>query len=104
MRLVLACQIGQSSAGKSSVGRHCPPRRERKGLCAPAQVNPESERATNGYPLTRQAKVIISQDNSLDHEYLPIAGLPTFTGASAKLIFGADSPAIKEGRVSTYVA
>ncbi|KAL8286388.1 hypothetical protein RQP46_004405 [Phenoliferia psychrophenolica] len=52
-------------------------------------------------PVVRKAKVLISQDNSLDHEYLPIAGLPTFTGASAKLIFGADSPAIKEGRVST---
>ena len=48
--------------------------------------------------------MLIAQDNSLDHEYLPIAGLPTFTSASAKLIFGADSAAIKEGRVSTYVA
>jgi hypothetical protein len=54
--------------------------------------------------LGTQAKQILADDDSLDHEYLPIAGLPTFTSASAKLIFGEDSPAIKEGLVSTYVA
>ncbi|KAM0754790.1 aspartate aminotransferase [Meredithblackwellia eburnea MCA 4105] len=52
-------------------------------------------------PVVAKAKVIIAQDNTLDHEYLPIGGLPTFTSASAKLIFGENSPAIKEGRVST---
>ncbi|KAK4702646.1 hypothetical protein P7C70_g3576, partial [Phenoliferia sp. Uapishka_3] len=52
-------------------------------------------------PVVRKAKMIIAADNTLDHEYLPIAGLPSFTSASAKLIFGADSTAIKEGRVST---
>jgi aspartate aminotransferase len=34
----------------------------------------------------------------LNHEYLPIAGLATFTSAAAKLILGADSPAIAEKR------
>jgi len=38
-------------------------------------------------------------DPDLNHEYLPIAGLPDFTDASQKLILGADSPAIKEKRV-----
>lgn len=49
-----------------------------------------------------QAKVIIANDDTLDHEYLPIAGLPAFTSATGKLIFGEDSPAIKEDRVTTY--
>lgn len=34
----------------------------------------------------------------MNHEYLPIAGLSTFTSAAAKLILGADSPAIAEKR------
>lgn len=38
-------------------------------------------------------------DDALDHEYLPILGLPAYTSAAAKLILGADSPAISEGRV-----
>lgn len=35
----------------------------------------------------------------MNHEYLPIAGLATFTAASAKLILGADSPALADKRV-----
>lgn len=38
-------------------------------------------------------------DENLDHEYLPILGLEGFRKASAKLILGADSKAIAEGRV-----
>ena len=34
----------------------------------------------------------------MNHEYLPIAGLATFTSAAAKLILGADSPALSEKR------
>jgi aspartate aminotransferase len=34
----------------------------------------------------------------LNHEYLPIAGLATFTSAAAKLILGSDSPALTEKR------
>lgn len=48
-----------------------------------------------------QAKAIIAADETLDHEYLPINGLPSFVSASAKLIFGEGSAALKEGRVST---
>ena len=42
----------------------------------------------------------MNTDPALNHEYLPIAGLGTFTSASAKLMFGVESPAIKENRVS----
>ena len=49
-----------------------------------------------------QADEILRNDPNLNHEYLPIAGLPDFTSASQKLILGADSPAIKEKRVCTF--
>ncbi|GAA5821423.1 hypothetical protein JCM11251_004616 [Rhodosporidiobolus azoricus] len=52
-------------------------------------------------PVVRKAKQILADDDSLDHEYLPIAGLPSFVSATSKLIFGEDSPAVKEGRVVT---
>jgi len=38
-------------------------------------------------------------DENLDHEYLPILGLTEFRKASVKLILGANSKAIAEGRV-----
>lgn len=52
-------------------------------------------------PVVRKASAIIAGDAGLDHEYLPITGLPEYTSAAAKLILGADSPAIKEGRVAS---
>ncbi|KAL9057242.1 MAG: hypothetical protein Q9162_002446 [Coniocarpon cinnabarinum] len=42
----------------------------------------------------------LRSDPELNHEYLPIAGLPTFTSAAQKVILGADSPAIKEKRAT----
>ncbi|KAI8975293.1 aspartate aminotransferase [Mycotypha africana] len=49
-------------------------------------------------PVVKKAKVILHENEALDHEYLPIAGNPSYTKAAAKLILGADSPAMKEGR------
>ncbi|KAL3900231.1 MAG: hypothetical protein SGCHY_001478, partial [Lobulomycetales sp.] len=46
----------------------------------------------------RKAQVAIAD---ADNEYLPMQGLEVFNNAAAKLILGADSPVIKEGR---YVA
>ncbi|GAA98558.1 uncharacterized protein L969DRAFT_18133 [Mixia osmundae IAM 14324] len=51
-------------------------------------------------PVVLKAKRVIASDESLDHEYLPITGLPAFTSASAKLIFGKDSPALAQNRVA----
>ena len=48
-----------------------------------------------------QATKILLEDPNLDHEYLPITGLPSYTTAAAKLILGEDSPAIASGRVSS---
>ncbi|KAF2433630.1 aspartate aminotransferase [Tothia fuscella] len=50
-------------------------------------------------PVVKKADNILRDDPDLNHEYLPIAGLPEFTKASQKLILGADSPAIAENRV-----
>ena len=38
-------------------------------------------------------------DETLDHEYLPILGLKDFTSTAAKLILGSTSPAIEEDRL-----
>lgn len=46
-----------------------------------------------------QADEAIRNDPNLNHEYLPIKGLPDFTSAAQKLIVGADSAAIREKRV-----
>ncbi|KAL7276742.1 Golgi Transport [Rhizina undulata] len=54
-------------------------------------------------PVVRKAKEILSNDPSLNHEYLPIAGLQSFTSGAAKLILGHDSVALKENRVCAFV-
>lgn len=51
---------------------------------------------------TVQADQLIRDDPNLNHEYLPIAGLPEFTLAAQKLILGPESPAIKEGRAASF--
>ncbi|EEA24758.1 Aspartate aminotransferase, cytoplasmic [Talaromyces marneffei ATCC 18224] len=53
-------------------------------------------------PVVRKADDILKSDPELNHEYLPIAGLPQYTSAAQKLILGADSPAIKENRVTSF--
>jgi len=35
----------------------------------------------------------------MDHEYAPIAGVPSFVKAAAELVFGKDSAALSEQRV-----
>ncbi|KND00863.1 uncharacterized protein SPPG_03967 [Spizellomyces punctatus DAOM BR117] len=49
-------------------------------------------------PVVRKAEHIIIEDPALDHEYLPIDGLKTFTEASVRLILGKSSPAVLENR------
>lgn len=62
-------------------------------------------RTEEGKPLVlnvvRQAEQKLVNDPTRIKEYLPIVGLADFNKASAKLIFGADSPAIQEKRVAT---
>jgi len=50
-------------------------------------------------PVVKKATQILLADETLDHEYLPILGLPEYTAVAAKLILGADCAAIQEKRV-----
>ncbi|KAF8759059.1 Aspartate aminotransferase [Rhizoctonia solani] len=47
-------------------------------------------------PVVKKATEILLNDPALDHEYLPITGLPEYTSAAAKLILGADSPRLQK--------
>ncbi|XP_015083124.1 aspartate aminotransferase, cytoplasmic [Solanum pennellii] len=62
-------------------------------------------RTEEGKPLVlnvvRRAEQMLVNDTSRVKEYLSITGIADFNKLSAKLIFGADSPAIKENRVTT---
>ncbi|KAJ9183485.1 hypothetical protein P3X46_007330 [Hevea brasiliensis] len=62
-------------------------------------------RAEDGKPhvlnVVRRAERLLIENMSANKEYLPIAGLAEFNKLSAKLVFGADSPAITENRVTT---
>jgi aromatic-amino-acid transaminase len=51
----------------------------------------------------RQAEMRLAQ-NSAPRSYLPIDGLPAYDRAVGDLVFGADSPAVKENRVITVQA
>lgn len=50
-------------------------------------------------PVIKKATNILLNDAQLDHEYLPILGLPEFTKAAARLMLGSESIALKEDRV-----
>lgn len=62
-------------------------------------------RTEEGKPLVlnvvRQAEKLLINDSSRNKEYIPIVGLADFNKLSAKLILGANSPAIQENRVTT---
>ena len=49
-------------------------------------------------PVVSKIEKELANDASLNHEYLPINGLPEFCDAAAKLALGDDSTALKEGR------
>lgn len=51
-------------------------------------------------PVVKKVERLIVEDGSLNHEYLPILGLPEFRSASSKVALGDDSTAISENRVS----
>ena len=50
--------------------------------------------------VVRRVEHQLLNDLSRNTEYIPIVGLADFNKLSAKLIFGTDSPAIQENRVS----
>lgn len=50
-------------------------------------------------PVVKKVEKIIVNDDRLNHEYLPILGLPEFRSSASKIALGDDSPAILEDRV-----
>ncbi|XP_051773290.1 aspartate aminotransferase, cytoplasmic [Ctenopharyngodon idella] len=50
-------------------------------------------------PVVRKVEKMIADDHSLNHEYLPILGLPEFRSSASRIALGEDSPAIKDNRV-----
>uniref|UniRef100_A0A1A8DZZ8 Aspartate aminotransferase n=1 Tax=Nothobranchius kadleci TaxID=1051664 RepID=A0A1A8DZZ8_NOTKA len=55
-------------------------------------------------PVVKKVEHLIVQDEGLNHEYLPILGLPEFRSAASKVALGDDSTAIKENRVGAVQA
>uniref|UniRef100_A0A3Q3KKH4 Aspartate aminotransferase n=1 Tax=Mastacembelus armatus TaxID=205130 RepID=A0A3Q3KKH4_9TELE len=50
-------------------------------------------------PVVKKVEKIIVHDDRLNHEYLPILGLPEFRSSASRIVLGDDSPAIRENRV-----
>lgn len=50
-------------------------------------------------PVVKKVEKLIVHDDTLNHEYLPILGLPEFRSLASKIVLGDDSPAIREDRV-----
>ena len=50
-------------------------------------------------PVVKKVEKIIVHDDRLNHEYLPILGLPEFRSSASKIALGDDSPAIQQNRV-----
>ncbi|KAJ8365314.1 hypothetical protein SKAU_G00141450 [Synaphobranchus kaupii] len=50
-------------------------------------------------PVVKKVERMIVEDQSLNHEYLPILGLPEFRSSASKIALGEESPAILENRV-----
>ncbi|KAH8399521.1 hypothetical protein KR222_005122 [Zaprionus bogoriensis] len=49
-------------------------------------------------PVVRKTEIGIAADELINHEYLPVTGLDTFTRAATELVLGGDSPALKDNR------
>lgn len=52
-------------------------------------------------PVVRKVEADLAADMSLNHEYLPILGLESFSVAAAKMLLGSDHQAIKDGKVTS---
>lgn len=50
-------------------------------------------------PVVKKVEKLIVQDDNLNHEYLPILGLPEFRSSASKIALGDDSPAFRDNRV-----
>ena len=49
-------------------------------------------------PVVRRTEQQMAANESLNHEYLPVLGIESFTSAATSMLLGSDSPALAEGR------
>ena len=54
-------------------------------------------------PVVKSIEAQMAIDPLLDHEYLPVLGLPDFCDAATELALGKDSIALVENRVSAFI-
>ncbi|KAF2361928.1 Aminotransferase class I/classII [Trinorchestia longiramus] len=52
-------------------------------------------------PVVRETEVALAADTTLNHEYLPILGLESFSTAATRMVLGENSVVIKEGKVTS---
>lgn len=50
-------------------------------------------------PVVRKTEKQLADDETLNHEYLPVLGLDACSSAATKMLLGADSSALTQGRV-----
>lgn len=55
-------------------------------------------------PVVKTVEAQMAADPTLNHEYLPISGLPDFRTSAVKVLLGSESPAIKDNRVESFQA
>ena len=53
-------------------------------------------------PVVRTVEQQIANDLTLNHEYLPVLGLPEFTSSAVKLVLGQNSSAIVNNLVKSF--
>lgn len=95
---VLGCRcLRQAPRG---AGRPSAPRGEASTALALLAAYRTDEGQPWVLPVVKKVEQMIANDYSLNHEYLPILGLPEFRANASRIALGDDSPAIKENRVS----
>lgn len=50
-------------------------------------------------PVVRKVEKGLAEDDSLNHEYLPVLGLEEFTSAATRMLLGSDSKPLLDGKV-----
>uniref|UniRef100_A0A2C9KES0 aspartate transaminase n=1 Tax=Biomphalaria glabrata TaxID=6526 RepID=A0A2C9KES0_BIOGL len=55
-------------------------------------------------PVVRAAELQMASDETLNHEYLPVAGLPDFRTAATRILLGQGHKVLAEGKVESFQA
>lgn len=53
-------------------------------------------------PVVKKTEQAMATDDTLNHEYLPVLGLDSFSSAATQMLLGEGNKAIAEGRVRVY--